>query len=725
MDASQQNREVEIKTPLGKDVLLLQNMDLTEEMGRLFTIDLELSSTIENITFEDLLGQNVTIRLDTKSNGKRFFNGYVSKFSQSVNSGSFSVYQATVRPWLWFLTRTSDCRIFQEMTVPDIIKQVFRDLGFTDFEEKLSAPYRMWGYCVQYRETDFNFISRLMEQEGIYYYFKHEDGKHTLILSDSYSAHESIPGYASIPYYQADGSTVRKDEHVSRWYVSKEVQPGVYALNEFDFEKPKASLDASSSVARPHSKSEYEVYDYPGEYLETIDGDRYARTRIEEMHAQYEQLQAGSDARGMMSGGLFSLLEYPREDQNREYLVTQATHTVHVDAYESSGGGGGFSYSNSFLAIDSSTPFHSARITPKPIVQGTQTAIVVGPSGEEIYTDEYGRVKLQFHWDRYGKSDENSSCWVRVAQIWAGKNWGGIHIPRIGQEVIVDFMEGDPDRPIITGRVYNADQMPPYDLPNNKTQSGMKSRSSKGGSTANFNEIRFEDKKGKEQVYIHAEKNQDNIVENNETTQVGHDRTEDVKHDEKITIDHDRTEKVGHNEDITIGNNRTETVGANEKISIGGKRTETVAGKEDLTITGQRVLKVMQGEQRLIVGDQLQTITGTQTEMINGSLMQISMGGATIFTPATYTVVASGGYTLIAPSSDSIFKANDVAVVGNKMEAVGLVNSATGVKNEVVGMAVVHTGVNMSTTGVHLDNPGVDISNGVTKIVNRAISIFT
>jgi type VI secretion system secreted protein VgrG len=611
MAITQTNREVEITTPLGADELMLRDMTCSEELGRLFSIDLELVSLKESIQFEDLLGEKVSIRLNLPHDEKRYFHGHITHFSQSSNQGSFSVYQATVKPWLWFLTRTSDCRIFQHKNVPDIIKAVFRDLGFTDFEEKLSGTYRDWDYCVQYRETDFNFVSRLMEQEGIYYYFKQEEDKHTLILSDAYSAHEPYPTYETLPYYPPDDSTVRDEEHISSWHLSKQIQPGAYALNEYDFERPKANLNVNSTIARSHAIADYEIYDYPGEYVESGHGDNYVKLRIEELHTQYEQTQAQSDARGISVGCLFTLSEYPREDQNREYLIASATHSIHSDDYESTAGRGEVTYSNTFSAIDSKTPYRTARTTPKPMVQGPQTARVVGPGGEEIHTDKYGRVKLQFHWDRYGKSDENSSCWVRVAQLWAGKAWGAIHIPRIGQEVIVEFLEGDPDQPIITGRVYNGDEMPPYELPANKTQSGIKSRSSKGGSGANFNEIRMEDKIGAEQLYVHAEKNQDNIVENDETTSVGHDRTEDIGNDETITIGHDSTESVGNNEDITIGNNRTEKVGVDETIKIGSNRSVTIGSNKSETIAINKA----------------ETI-GVAKELTIGGFYQVSVGAA-------------------------------------------------------------------------------------------------
>ena len=452
-------RPVEIITPLGDDVLLFHRMTATEELDK-----------------------------------TRYFNGFVSRFSQEGTFDDFNAYSVTVHPWLWFLTRTADCRIFQEKKVPDIIKEVFREHGFTDFEETLSGSYRIWEYCVQYRETDFNFVSRLMEQEGIYYYFKHEINKHILVISDSVSSHEAYPGYEKLPYFPPDEHLRRERDHIYDWNISQEVQPGVYALNDFDFTRPKANLEVKASVKREHARATMEIYDYPGEYPDTGDGENYVRARIEELQAEHEQVHGQANARGLAVGSLFELTDYPREDQNREYLIVSATHQVESDAYSSGSGSGAEEvYSCSFTALHSKQPYRPARTTPKPMVQGPQTAIVVGPSGEEIYTDKYGRVKVSFHWDRNSKSDENSSCWVRVAQVWAGTKWGGIQIPRIGQEVIIEFLEGDPDRPIITGRVYNNDNMPPNDLPASATQSGIKSRSSKGGNADKFNEIRFDD----------------------------------------------------------------------------------------------------------------------------------------------------------------------------------------------------------------------------------------
>ncbi len=588
---SQQHRKVAVRSSLGDDVLLFKSMNGTERLSRLFQYNIALVSKEQGINFAEIVGQKMTVRLELPDDKTRYFNGYVSRFVQTRAEGDLAEYQATIVPWLWLLTRTADCRIFQKKTVPEIIKKVFEDAGFAVLGDSLSGDYRTWEYCVQYRETDFNFVSRLMEQEGIYYFFEHADGKHTLVLADSLSAHKTFPGYKEIPYRPA-GST-SPIEHIGGWTLEQAIQPGVYALNDYDFEKPKKDLLAKSVVQRDHAVADFEIFDYPGEYTENADGDSYAKVRIQELQASHEIVSSESDAQGICCGYTFKVTDHTREDQEREYLVMSTTIHVKSDLYHSAaGGGGGPFFQCQFSAMDSSQPFRPPRVTPKPVIQGPQTAVVVGKDGEEIWTEKHGRVKLQFHWDRYGKSDEESSCWIRVSQPWAGANWGGVFLPRIGQEVIVEFLEGDPDRPIITGRVYNGDNMHPYALPDNQTQSGFKSRSSKDGTGDNFNEIRFEDKKGEEQVYIHAEKNEDIVVENDKTEDVGHDetitigndRTETVGNDETMTVEHDRTRTVNNNETITVAMLRTHTVGINEAITVGAAQEITVGGFRTLTV---------------------------------------------------------------------------------------------------------------------------------------------
>jgi type VI secretion system secreted protein VgrG len=376
------------------------------------------------------------------------------------------------------------------------------------------------------------------------------------------------------------------------------------------------------------------MYDYPGGFTVSADGDHYSRARLESLQSQYERMNGEGNPRGLAVGSLFKLRGHPRKDQNKEYLTVAATYSLHAGDYESGTGGAPEDFRCSFEVIDSKEPFRTPMLTHKPEVGGPQTATVVGPGGEEIFTDKYGRVKVQFHWDREGARNEKSSCWVRVSQIWAGKNWGWITIPRIGQEVVVDFLEGDPDQPLITGRVYNQDNMPPYDLPANKTQSGIKTRSSLDGTAANCNEFRFEDKKGSEQVYLHAEKNQDIEVENDETHSVGHDRTKTIDHDETVHVKHDRTETVDSNETITIGVNRSERVGANETIDIGANRKISVGSSETASVALQRTHSVGVNEtisvgaaQEISVGAAQAISVGANQSINVGKNQSVSIGG--------------------------------------------------------------------------------------------------
>ena len=618
MAITQQSRMAKVNSPLGDNVLVMERLAGNESLGRLFHYELSLASENSSLKLNALLGKPMGLAVQLADGSDRYFHGIVARCSQTAHRGQFASYQVTLKPWLWLLSRTSDCRIFQSKTVPDIVKQVFRDLGFSDFEDALTRSYREWDYCVQYRETSFDFVSRLMEQEGIYYYFRHEQERHVLVLCDAYGAHSTAPGYGRVPFYPLDDQ-MRERDHIHDWHLAHEVQPGSLALNDYDFQRPSARLEVRSSIAREHANADYPLYDYPGEYVQSKDGEQYARNRIEAIQAQYEQIRLKGNARGLGSGHLFSLTDYPRDDQNREYLIVDAEYTITQDLYESGRGSESFQFDSSLTCIDASQVFRPLPLTVQPIVQGPQTAMVVGPKGEEIWTDQYGRVKVHFYWDRHDQSNENSSCWIRVSQNWAGKNWGSIQIPRIGQEVIVSFLEGDPDRPIITGRVYNAEQTVPYDLPANATQSGTKSRSSKGGTPANFNEIRMEDKKGEEQLFIHAEKNQDIEVENDETHWVGHDRTKTIDNDETVHVKHDRTETVDNNETITIGVDRTEKVGNNESITIGVNRTENVGSNESISIGANRTESVGSNETISIGANRTESVGSNETISIGAN----------------------------------------------------------------------------------------------------------
>jgi len=623
MQFTQLTRLAQVSSPLGPDVLILKNMSGGDELGRLFEYELQLTSKDDSIDLNQLLGKPVSLSLQLGGGSSRYFHGVVSRCSQNVDTGQFARYQVTLRPWLWLLTRTTDCRIFQHLSIPQIIKQVFRDLGFSDFEDALTRPYREWEYCVQYRESSFDFVSRLMEQEGIYYFFRHEKDRHVLVMADAYGAHHPAPGYDSVPFYPPDGQH-RERDHISDWRLAQAVQPGSIELNDYDFQRPGARIDVRSAMPRPHTAGDYPLYDYPGTYVQSEDGEHYARTRIEAIQSQHERVELSGNARGLGSGHLFSMSGFSRQDQNREYLIVSTRYLISQESLETGSASTDVQFESALSCIAAQQSFRPLPITPRPIVKGPQTAMVVGPSGEEIWTDQFGRVKVHFYWDRHDQSNENSSCWIRVSQAWAGKNWGSMQIPRIGQEVIVSFLEGDPDRPIITGRVYNAEQTVPYDLPANATQSGMKSRSSKGGTPANYNEIRMEDKKGAEQLYIHAERNQDIVVEVDESHSVGHDRNKSVGHNETVTIGLDRLRAVKHDDVLLVGSSKTDSISRSYLIEV-GENLRLVCGKS--------VLELNASGQINLTGVQFNFNTEGSAEINTGGTLHLNIGGGPGATP--------------------------------------------------------------------------------------------
>ncbi|MFO7912906.1 MAG: type VI secretion system tip protein VgrG [Desulfotignum sp.] len=622
--ATQATRHIAIETPLGEDVLLLQSFSGHEELSRLFEFDLDLLSENYEINFDDIIGQNVTIRMDLMEGGTRYWNGFINRFVQGVSTSvQFAQYRATMVPWLWFLTQTSDCRIFQEKTVPEIIRQVFDEHGFSDIEDRLSGGYRTWNYCVQYRETDYNFVSRLMEQEGIYHYFLHEQEKCTLVLCDSLSRHDPFENYGSIDF-AADTRGSAISERITEWTIEKKVRSGKFAHMDYNFEKPDTSLMSIEEDQKPHERSDYEIYDYPGEYLEKADGDRYARIRLEELSYPHEICTGQSDARGICTGYLFTLNRHTRRDQNREYLVISTEYQAAAQSYETSGGSDQQFYSF-FSAIPGSVQFRPERVTPKPVIQGSQTAVIVGPPNEEIHTDEHGRVKVQFHWDRQGSRNQNSSCWIRVSQIWAGAGWGAMHIPRIGQEVIVSFIEGDPDRPIITGRVYHGTNNPPYPLPAEKTKSTIKSMSSPD--SGGVNEIRFEDKAGDEQLFIHAEKVLDHRSKGKSREYVGGSR--------HMIVAGDQYEKIGGDKHLTVKGDHNEKVSGTISIQSESGDILEKAAMNHAVDAGMNVH--IKGGMKVIIeaGMQLSLKTagsfidiGPAGVYITGPLVNINSGGA-------------------------------------------------------------------------------------------------
>ncbi|MFK7699315.1 type VI secretion system Vgr family protein [Pseudomonas caspiana] len=563
MATSQVNREISVTSTLARDVLLFRGMQATEGLSSLSEYNLELYSERVDLNIDALLATHMTVTVNLRRGGQRYFSGLVTRFVVTGRSGRYATYKATLRPWLWFLTLNSNCRIFQNQSVPEILKSVFAKYSIADVDvSSLSGTYSPLNYCVQYRESDFNFVSRLLEQEGIYYYIKSSLNQHTLVLADSYSAHAPASGYAEIDYMPAAENASPDSEVIYDWQMGGEVQSGAFVLQDFDFEKPSANLLAKSVLSRGYGQSSYEHYEYPGKYKERRDGEAYARLRLEALHGGYRLVQGATRARGLFPGVLFTLTSHPRSDQNIQMLMVKATYVLSSDAYEPTPVREPTPvFTSEFIAMPSQQEFRPALVTRKPLITGPQTAIVVGKEGEEVWTDQYGRIKVQFHWDREGQGNETSSCWVRVAQIWAGKRWGTLFLPRIGQEVVVSFLEGDPDQPLVTGSVYNAECMPPYTLPEHALRSTMKSQSTAPGGGSN--ELRFDDKQGAEQVFLHAEKNLDQRIKQDSLDWVGRDRhskvvgtlREQVGGDRHSSVGGDHYEKVDGGLSISSGRN--------------------------------------------------------------------------------------------------------------------------------------------------------------------------
>lgn len=551
--------------------LRVLNFTGTEGISELFEFGLYLTSEDGAIDIDSIVGKNATLTI-FHDNGERLVKGIVSRFEQGSEGTDFTPYYAELVPEVWLLTQRHGCRIHQKLSVPDIVKKVLTDAGIAEdhFRSALSGKHDKREYCVQYRESDWNFINRLLEEEGIYYFFEHTDDAGVLVMGDADSVHRPIEAPDSIPFRDISG-TVAEEEAVFTYRYSQEIRTGKMTFRDFNFEKPTVNLQKDKSATRD---TQLEAYDYPGRYLDPNVGITVAELRLQAVQARRIIGLGESLVRRFVPGYKFTLSEHPRMDFNREYLLTW----MHHEGTQPHGGAsveGEFRYNNEFRCIPSDVPYRPALRTPRPVMEGTQTAIVTGPSGEEIYPDKHGRVKVQFHWDREGNNDENTSCWIRVSQLWAGKNWGAMWIPRIGHEVIVDFLEGNPDKPIIIGRVYHGDNQPPYKLPQDKTKSTIKSDCSKGGGGSN--EIRFEDLKDSEEVFIHAQKDMNEVIENNMTTTVGADRTE--------SVGGNRTRTVKKKEEITIEETQTIVIGKGCSITVkkGNLDVTTGAGEHNLS----------------------------------------------------------------------------------------------------------------------------------------------
>jgi type VI secretion system secreted protein VgrG len=601
----------------------------TEEISRLFSFRVELCSDDADITFDEIVGKPCVLEIRAAS-GSRYVNGIVRRFVRTGEGTNLTHYAAEIVPVHWLLTKRHKSRIFQEsscadMTIPGIIQKVLEDAGIPsdNYRFALQGSYGTREYVVQYRESEMNFVSRLMEEEGIFFFFEHTADGHVMVIGDSPVAHTGTPNEEEFAYREQTGLvTAQEQEYVYGLRDGQEIQTGAVALTDYNFQQPRADLKAAAT-ADQYAALEYS--DYPGKYVEKSVGDRYATIRLEEFQCQKRVQQMEATVRALLPGFKFTLTDHPNEAHNREYLVTHLTHQARQpQSAEEEATGKGIEYHVSVRTMPSDVSFRAPRITPRPVIQGTQTAIVVGPAGEDLYTDKYGRVKVQYFWDRQGQFNENSSRWTRVAQSAAGGGYGIMFLPRVGQEVVIAFLEGDPDKPLITGCVYNSDQMPPYELPGEKTKSCIKSNTAKGG--GGTNEIRFEDKKNGEQFLVHASRDMH--------TRVQKDRITDIAGEEHVTVVGNSVESVAGAKHIAIGTDLVEQVGANHSLAVGGSYAHTIGGSASMAIganlllsVGSKILISAGSEITLKAGGSFIKIDGSGVT-VQGSTVKINSGGS-------------------------------------------------------------------------------------------------
>jgi type VI secretion system secreted protein VgrG len=596
-----QKWSLQVTTPLGADVLALESLEGEEYLSTPFLFEMSMLSEEEFVDASALVSKPAHATLVDGDGNKRYIHGIVTRFSQTQRRCT-----AELRPWIWMLSLTSDCRIFQNKTVPEILTAVFGDCGQTDYRSDLVLSYPTLDYCVQFQETALEFVSRLMEEAGIAYYFDHSESAHTLVMIDDPSKYPACAHADSLPFLPLpDDRDWLTDIRIDTASLSQCVAAAKFQTDDYNFITPSTELKATAGTGS------WRVYEYPGRYTAKSDGDTVAKRRMEEIEALVKLLSGTSSVRHLTAGATFTMTRHPSEAFNGKYALHSVYHSARRREYR-----------NSFRAFPSDVPFRPPRRTARPRVAGSQTAIVVGPSGKEIWTDQYGRVKVQFHWDQNGKKDENSSCWVRVAQNWAGTSWGAFALPRIGQEVVVSFLDGDPDRPLVTGCVYNGDNPVPYALPDQQTKTTLKSNSSQGG--GGFNEIRFEDDKDKEQVFIQAQK------------------------DMLISVLHDRTETVDHDDTVTVKNDRKLTV------SEGNATFAVSKGNETYSVAGTRALTVTKAETHSNKADFSQDVAGNFTLQVTGDITIKASGAVTIQAGTSFTVKSGTGLTAQAGTSLSL-----------------------------------------------------------------------
>jgi len=595
----------------------------TERISEPYAVHVALASASQ-IQYDDVIQKEALLTI-SGAGAERYFHGIVRKFEHTGRSGNKFLYQADIVPSLMLLSLEQDCRIFQDrkvedQKVQDIVARIFQESGIPSdrYEFRLKNKDRLRKFCVQYRETDMDFVCRLLQEEGIFFFFEHSKDKHVMVFGDDTVNYKPIEGNQEVSFRPASGLNPEK-ESISYVDFSRRLRPGTYTHTNYNFKKPSVDLETREKT-REATQQKFEIYDYPGQYGKEEQGKRLAKIHLEAGKALEEQANGTSTCPRLLPGFTFKLGGHDFKAFNREYLLVGVSHSGQQPQAleEQAGSGTGTNYSNNFVAIPSTVRYRPLRTIEKPYVRGMQTATVVGRKGEEIHTDEWGRVRVQFHWDRMGKRDENSSCWIRVGQMWGGGGWGAQFIPRVGDEVLVDFMEGDPDWPIIVGCVYNEANQPIYDPTKNKTQSGIKTRSYPEGD--GFNELRFEDKLGEEHIYLQGEKDWNILIKNDKGQNVGRDETLAVANNRTKTVGANQSETIGANKEIQVGANHTEAIGANMSLTVAQSKSESVGSNTSLSVGGTKTESVALASAENVGGAKAITIGGALAITVAGAM---------------------------------------------------------------------------------------------------------
>jgi type VI secretion system secreted protein VgrG len=680
---SQASFLLEIKGVPASEVVYFQAF---ERISEPYVLNVDLASSSE-IPIDQAIQKEALLTI-SGAEADRYFHGIVRKFEHTGKSGLKYLYNAAIVPFLQLLSLEKDCRIFQNKKVQDIVVQIFQESGIPAdrYEFRLKNKDHMRKFCVQYRESDMDFVCRLLQEEGIFYFFEHSKDKHVMVFGDDTINYKPIEGNQEVSLKPASGLNPEK-ESISYIDFSRRLRPGTYTHTNYNFKKPSVDLETKEK-GEDEKLQKFEIYDYPGLYGKDDRGNRLAKVRLEEGKALAEQASGDSTCPRLAAGFTFKLGGHDFKTFNREYLLVAVEHLGQQPQTleEQAGSGAGANYSNRFTAIPSTVTYRPLRTIEKPYVRGLQTATVVGPKGEEIYTDERGRVKVQFHWDRLGQDDDKSSCWLRTAQAWGGGGWGAQFIPHVGDEVLVDFMEGDPDWPIIVGSVYNEANQPIYDLKSNKTQSGIKTRSYPEG--PGFNELRFEDKKGEEHIYLQGEKDWNILIKNDKGQNVGHDETLSVANNRTKTVGVNQSETIGANQEIQVGANHTETIGSNMSLSVGsnasvtvgGTKTESVAlasaenvgGAKAVTVGGALAFTVagaMNTAVGLVQAEEVglikKTMVGKSYDITAGDSIKITCGRASIQLDKDGSIAINGTWLSINGSSQVAIAGEDVEIAAS------------------------------------------------------------